>query len=235
LDLDQRRNRILVEKQVVQRPPVASFFHGRDAHLPRDQEPPSGCGPIHLIAGQQVWVFGEKLLEHVLGVIGLLRHLHEIATTLNQEYAAVHRTPQPVVAAMFSHQICSSHRAGDVLQVLSHGLGVVEVSGLHNDESAGQRGLNGATQGHPVYHPRSITRYSGTCLSNPASASISKWTASRAANLSLRIKASTSMFRVWAASVKFADVTNAVRRSTTMRFACKLDRLTASRSSERGS
>src|SRR5262249_49081008 len=92
-DLDQGRNGILVEKQVVQRPPVPSFVLGRDTHLPRDQEPPSWCSPIRLIAGQQVWVFGEKLLEHVLGVIGLLRHLHEIATTLNQENAAIHRTP----------------------------------------------------------------------------------------------------------------------------------------------
>src|SRR5262249_41879059 len=35
LDLDQRRNRILVEEQVVQRPPVAPCFLGRNAHLPR--------------------------------------------------------------------------------------------------------------------------------------------------------------------------------------------------------
>src|SRR5262249_25530629 len=72
-------------------------------------------------------------------------------------------------------------------------------------------------------------------LSNPTSVSVSECPASCSANRVERIRAPTSMFRVWAASVKLADVTSATRRSTTIHFACRLDRLTASRSSDRGS
>jgi hypothetical protein len=34
---------------VVQRPAVAALLLGRHAHLPRDQQPPPGCGHVHLV------------------------------------------------------------------------------------------------------------------------------------------------------------------------------------------
>src|SRR5213592_196015 len=59
---------------------------------------------------------------------------------------------------------------------------------------------------------RTTRQCAGTVLSNPAAASASKCSASLVANLLQEINAPTSMFRSWAASVKFADVTNALRR-----------------------
>jgi hypothetical protein len=43
-----------------------------------------------LIAGQQAGVLGEEALEQLLGVIGLLVHLHEVAIVLDQENASAH-------------------------------------------------------------------------------------------------------------------------------------------------
>jgi hypothetical protein len=46
-----------------------------------------------------------------------------------------------------------------------------------------------------------------------------KGPANRSANRSHRIKAPTSMFRVYGAFVKFAEVTNAIRRPIAIHFA----------------
>ena len=51
----------------------------------------------------------------------------------------------------------------------------------------------------------------------------------------IRIPAKGSSDVTLPASVKFADDTKATRRSTTTHFACRLERLTASGSGERGS
>jgi hypothetical protein len=55
-DLDQRRNRVLVEKQVIQRHPVSAAFLDWHAHLARDQQPPAGVFLVHLVARQQIWI-----------------------------------------------------------------------------------------------------------------------------------------------------------------------------------
>jgi len=47
----------------------------------------------------------------------------------------------------------------------------------------------------------------------------------RVANASSSIRTPTSILRIWPRSVKFADVTNVLRRSTTMHLACRLTKL----------
>ncbi|MCY3735316.1 MAG: hypothetical protein OXG13_02875 [Gemmatimonadaceae bacterium] len=87
LDLDQSRHSILIEEEVVERPPVTTIVLAGNPCLPRDQQPPAGCGWVDVIAAQQVREAGEKILQLILrGVLLLIKRL-EVAIG-NQEHLA---------------------------------------------------------------------------------------------------------------------------------------------------
>src|SRR5262249_39966927 len=110
LDLDQGRDGVLVEEQVVQRPAVAALLLGRHSHLPGDQQPAPRGGTVHLVPGQEVRVSGEEFLEYIFTVVGLLLHLHEFATSLDEKDTAVHCPPLRVLRTGFPRRCCGGCR-----------------------------------------------------------------------------------------------------------------------------
>ena len=70
LDLDQRRHRVLVEEQVIDRPAASAVLLGRQGGFATDEQP-SPRRPTHLVACEQARVLGEERLEEVLGVVRL--------------------------------------------------------------------------------------------------------------------------------------------------------------------
>jgi hypothetical protein len=63
LHLDERRHRVLVDKQMVDRPPAAASLMVRDPSLPFDQQPAAWAVLVDLRPGQQVRAGGKQLLE----------------------------------------------------------------------------------------------------------------------------------------------------------------------------
>ena len=66
LDFNERRNRILVYEQVIERPPGAASFLAWDAGFSRDQEPAARIRWRDLLATQELGVIRQKSLKLIL-------------------------------------------------------------------------------------------------------------------------------------------------------------------------
>ena len=72
LHLDERRDRVLVDEEVVERPPGPAALGIGDAGLAGDEEPAARLARSHLVAGEEVRVVREELLEDRLKEVALL-------------------------------------------------------------------------------------------------------------------------------------------------------------------
>jgi hypothetical protein len=89
-NLDKRRDGILIQEQVVDRPASGLSFGIWDAELSFDEQPSSRSFGVELIASHEPRVLGQKTLENILGVIGRLAQLDE-TIVLNQKNPCRHR------------------------------------------------------------------------------------------------------------------------------------------------
>jgi hypothetical protein len=72
LDFDGRGYAILIQEEMVERPPPGSALLAGDSRLARDQQPATWDDWVNLIPGQDVGVVGEEALENLFGLVGLL-------------------------------------------------------------------------------------------------------------------------------------------------------------------
>ncbi len=93
LHFDDRRDGVLVDKQVVEAPLLAAAKSGRDANLAADQQPAARRCGVDLCARQKRGMIGEQLLKQLLGGIGFGLHLDHVAILVDKEdpVAARHR------------------------------------------------------------------------------------------------------------------------------------------------
>jgi hypothetical protein len=90
LHLDERWHTVLIEEDVVDRPPSCSLLRVGHARFALDQDPTPCVAAGELIAGEQIGELGEKLLQNVLPVVGSLRHRHEVVSATQEEDVAAH-------------------------------------------------------------------------------------------------------------------------------------------------
>jgi hypothetical protein len=100
LHLDDHRDRILIEEQLVDAPAVPVTALRRNAGLTRHNQPTPRRVGIHLVAGEQIRVTLEQLLKIDLKLLGLLDHLDQLFTT-SQEDPTSH-APTQAAAATFT-------------------------------------------------------------------------------------------------------------------------------------
>lgn len=101
LHLDDGRDRLLVEEQVVERPAVPSPFLARQAGLPAYQHPAARCRRVHLITREQAGVVREQRLQVVFREVPLLAHLEQLAASLEHEDRPAHVAPPSGLCALF--------------------------------------------------------------------------------------------------------------------------------------
>jgi hypothetical protein len=66
LHFDERGNAVLIEKEMVNGPPVCRGVAVRDAGLSLDQQPPRRPNVIELVARQNTGMFGKQPLRQIL-------------------------------------------------------------------------------------------------------------------------------------------------------------------------
>jgi hypothetical protein len=70
----------LVDEEVVEAEPAHLSVGTGHTQLPPHEQPPPRHVGVHLAAGQQVRVLGEKFLQKILGLVRLVAHLDKLFT-----------------------------------------------------------------------------------------------------------------------------------------------------------
>ena len=98
LHLDQGRDRILIEEEMVDTPAAASILLIGKSCFTSDQQPPPGRVSPVLIAGEQARELGNQSLENLFAVVWLLSHLQQFILAAQEVDAAAHAAesrPEP--------------------------------------------------------------------------------------------------------------------------------------------
>jgi hypothetical protein len=90
LDLDERRDPILVDEEVVEGPIGSAVLLSRHPRLARDQQPTSWNIRIDVISGNQVRVASQEVLKVVLARIMRLLELNQPTIIADEEDATDH-------------------------------------------------------------------------------------------------------------------------------------------------
>jgi len=80
----------LVEKKVIDSPPAAPSFLGRQACFTGDEEPPAWLCVVDLVTNKKVRIVRKQVLQQCLRVIRLLAHRDKLAIILDQENLSAH-------------------------------------------------------------------------------------------------------------------------------------------------
>jgi hypothetical protein len=105
LNLDERRHSILVEEQMVDRPAAACVLVVRDRRLAADQQPAARRVPRVLVPRQQTRKLLDQLLQHLLGLVRGLDHLHKLVIATQEKDSTAHpadpKSPRRVIARTY--------------------------------------------------------------------------------------------------------------------------------------
>ena len=90
LDLDERGDGVLVEKQVVERPSTRPVLFAGDGHLTGDEQPTPRLLGVDLVPGEQIRVIRQELLQEALRVVRRLLHRDQLGIFFQKVDATSH-------------------------------------------------------------------------------------------------------------------------------------------------
>jgi hypothetical protein len=74
--LDKGGDAVLIQKEMVQAPQIAAACLARNAQLTPHQQPAARVVWIDLVAGDEVWILGQRQLQNHFLIIWRFRHRH---------------------------------------------------------------------------------------------------------------------------------------------------------------